>query len=162
MTKNYHKTTYDYSNRTVDLLLLQFVHEPGDEQIVRPDVSKQPRIVAGIEKLVQRYALLFLTQVGTVKNKDNEGTRFLSLLGSGHIYDDNTLRSAAAAANDSVLRQIQSEDRTLDTPDDEALRRSEIYETAIDRASATVYVTVLITSVAGETYKYTTPLTTGV
>ena len=162
MKKDYHKTTCDYSGRTVDMLLLQFVKEPVDEVIVKPDVSKSPMITTGVEKLVQRYAILFLTQLGTVKNCENEGTEFLTLLGSGKIYDINTLRSAAAAANATVLRQIKSEDKYLDTDDDEALEYSEITETSIDRSTATVFVTVKITSVAGETYTYTTPLMTGV
>ena len=162
MKKDYHKTTSNYSNRTVDMLLLQFVSEPAADILVHPDVSNVPRIVTGIEKLVQRYALLFLTQVGTVKNSDTEGTDFLSLLGSGNIYDDNTLKAESSAANDAVSRQIKTEDKYLDTPDDEALEHSEITDTELNRATSTVHVTASITSVAGETYVYTMPLTTGV
>lgn len=160
--KTYHDSTTNYSGRTVDLLLLQFVDQPKSDVKVKPDVSKSPRMVTGIEKLVQRYALLFLTQVGSVKNCPNEGTEFMNRLGSGHIYDDNTLRSNAALANKTVFNLIRVEDKALDTADDEALLSSEITDLSMDRSTATVYVTVAITSVAGEKYVYTTPLSSGV
>lgn len=158
----YHKSTTDYTGRKVDLLMLQFVKKPGSDIIVRPDVSKSPRIVTGIEKLVQRFATLFLTQVGTVNNSETEGTDFMTLLGAGQIYDESTLRTAAASANKSTYNQIRTEDRLHDTPDDEAIDSSTVTETEVDRSTATVYVTIEIVSVAGEKYVYTTPLTTGV
>ena len=158
----YHKSTTDYSNRTVDLLLLQLVEQPQADVIVRPDVSLVPHMTTGIEKLVQRFTLLFLTQLGTIKNCENEGTEFLSALISGNIYDLNTLKAAASAANKAVATQIAAEDEDLDTPDDERLESSVVSDLGMDRANATVYVTVTLTTAAGETYKYTTPVTTGV
>lgn len=158
----YHKSTTNYSNRTVDLLLLQLVEEPKADAIVHPDVSNQPHMTTGIEKLVQRFTLLFLTQVGTIKNCEDEGTEFLSALGSGNIYDINTLRAAASAANKAVFTQIRNEDIDLDTPDDELLESSVISDLELDRSKATVYVTITLTTAAGEKYTYTTPVTTGV
>jgi hypothetical protein len=162
MRITYHKSTTDYTGRTVDLLMLQFVAEPGSDIIVHPDVSKSPRIVTGIEKLAQRFALTFLTQIGTVNNSKTEGTDFMGLLGSGHIYDESTLRTAAAAANKSTFNQIRTEDKIHKTADDEAIYSSSVIETSVDRSTATVYVTIEIVSVAGEKYVYTTPLATGV
>lgn len=162
MKKVHHDSTTNYSGRTVDLLLLQFVSQPGSDIKVTPDVSKSPRMATGIEKLVQRYAHLFLTQVGTVKHCDTEGTEFMSSLGTGQIYDENTLRSSAAAANKAVFNQIRTEDRALETADDEALLSSEITNLELNRRTATVSVTVTITSMAGDTYVYTTPISSGV
>lgn len=162
MNVNYHKSTTDYTGRTVDLLMLQFVSQPGSDIIVRPDVSKSPRIVTGIEKLVQRFALLFLTQLGTVNNSNTEGTDFMKLLGAGQIYDESTLRTAAAAANKSTFNQIRTEDRLHETADDEAIYSSAVIDTSVDRSTATVSVTIEIVSVAGDKYIYTTPLATGV
>lgn len=160
--KVYHEATTNYSGRTVDMLLLQFVDIPQADVQVRPDVSRSPRMTTGIEKLVQRFAYLFLTQVGTVRNRNTEGTEFMSLLGSGHIYDENTLRSAAASAGKAVYNQIRTEDRSLDTPDDEALESATVTGLVLDRSKATVSVTFLIRTVSGDTYKYTIPVSTGV
>lgn len=162
MNRRYHSVTTDYTGRTVDMLLLQFVSAPEADILVRPDVSRDPRMTTGVEKLAQRYALLFLTQVGTVKNRESEGSNFLGLLGAGQIYDENTLRSAAAAANKTVSTQIKVADRNLGTADDEALDTADVTDTSVDRATASVSVTVAITTVAGERYVYTIPLATGV
>lgn len=158
----YHDSTTNYSGRTVDLLLLQFVDMPRADVHVKPDVANVPRMTTGIEKLVQRFAQLFLTQVGTVRNRDAEGTNFMSLLGSGHIYDDNTLRSAAAAANKAVFNQMRTEDLALNTPDDEMLESSTITELKLDRYTATVSVTFALVTAAGDKYVYTIPVETGV
>ena len=157
----YHKSTTTYTDRTVDLLLLQFVRSPVADAEVKPDVSVSPRIVTGIEKLVQRYAQLFLTQVGTVVNAETQGTGFMSALGTGHIYDLGTLTSYASAANKDVQTQIIVEDRALDTPDDEALANSEVIDLGMDRPTATVTVTVKLTTKAGDTYVYVTPIAMG-
>ena len=153
--------TTSYSGRTVDLLLLQFIPMPTSETQVTPSVISEPRVVSGIEKLVQRYALLFLTQLGSVKNRESEGTEFLRLLGTGHIYDENTLRAYANSANVNVVSQIRQEDADMDTAEDEALSKAEISAIAIDRSTATVSVTVTITAKSGDSYTYITPLTTG-
>jgi len=157
----YHPSKIDYSNRTVDLLLLQVVSEPVADAAVNVDISAVPRMVTGIEKLVQRYAQIFLTQIGTVKHRNSEGTEFMTLLGGGRVYDENTLLSAASLANKSTFRQIVAEDSSNDTPDDERLSASEIKEVSISRATAMVSVTVQITSAAGDTYTYITPIATG-
>lgn len=151
----------DYSGRTVDLLLLKTVLQPENKQ-VDPNVARTPMSVTGIEKLVQRYALLFLTEVGSVRNSIAEGTEFLQALGRGRIYDENTLSAQAELANKNVFRQITQEDADLDTADDERLSNSTIKELKLDRATATVFVTVRIESAAGESFTYTTPIRMGV
>ncbi len=161
MTK-YSPAKIDYSGRTVDILLLKTVLQPQSETIVKPDVSDNPLMVTGIEKLVQRFAILFLTQLDTVKNCEQEGTEFMTSLGSGHIYDDSTLRSAAAAANKRVASQIKKEDSALDTRDDEALYDSVVKDLSLDRSNATVSVSIEITTVAGDKYTYITPIVVGV
>lgn len=158
----YHDSTTNYSGRTVDMLLLQFVAEPVSDVVVSPDVSRSPRLATGIEKLVQRFAQLFLTQIGSVMNRPSEGTAFMDTLGSGRIYNEGTLRAAAAAANKDVFNQIRTEDLLLDTPDDEMLAESTIKSLGMDRAKATVSVTFALTTAAGDKYVYTIPVATGV
>ena len=158
----YHDSTTNYSGRTVDMLLLQFVAAPAADVVVSPDVSRVPRITAGVEKLAQRFAQLFLTQVGSVMNRGSEGTEFMNALGSGRIYNESTLRAAAAAANKDVFNQIRTEDLRLGTPDDEMLVESTIKDLGLDRARATVSITFALTTAAGNEYVYTVPVATGV
>lgn len=158
----YPKTTTSYSNRTVDLLLLQLVPTPVADQKVTTSVANTPHITTGIEKLVQRYALLFLTELGSIQNRPLEGTEILTIMGQGRIYDESTLRSAAAAANKQVIRQIKGADQ-LDPPvADEALDTAEVTNLSLDRNTASVTIVINITSVAGETYTYVSPLKVGI
>lgn len=157
----FHPSTTSYSGRSVDLLLLKYVRSPGAETAVFPDVSSSPMMVSGIEKLAQRFALLFLTVSGSVESS-SEGTELMGQLSRGEIFDESALRSAACAANASVSRQIKDEDAELDTPDDEALDSSEVVEVSIDRATASVSITVSLVSKSGDVYVYVTPIQTGI
>ena len=152
----------DYAGRTIDLLLLKTVIRPVSETIVDPDVAHVPMATTGIEKLVQRYALLFLTKLGTVKNSPEEGSEFMQSLGRGMIYDENTLKAEAAKANSLVSRQIRKEDASIETADDEALDSATVTDLRLDRATQSVIVQVTIVTRAGESYTYITPITIGV
>ena len=152
----------DYSRRTVDLLLLKTVTRPVSETVVDPNVADVPMAVTGIEKLVQRYALLFLTQIGTVEGSPDEGSEFMRSLGRGMIYDESTLKAEAAKANSLVTRQIRREDAELETADDEALESATITDLKLDRFTKSVVVQVTIVTRAGSSYTYITPITIGV
>ena len=158
----YRESKIDYSGRTSDILLLKTVLKPVSDRIVTPDVSGTPMLTTGIEKLVQRYGILFLTGLGSVRNSESEGTEFIESLGKGRIYDENTLKAAALMANKAVIRQIQQEDAVLETPDDEYLDDAEITELSIDRSTSTVTVKVEITARSGRKFVYITPISTGV
>lgn len=152
----------DYAGRTVDLLLLKTVIRPVSETTVSPNADSTPMTVTGIEKLVQRYALLFLTQLGTVGQSPDEGSEFMKSLGRGMIYDENTLKAEAAKANAMVVRQIRREDTSLETADDEALDTASVTDLQLDRATRSVTVQVTVTTKAGDSYTYITPIAIGV
>lgn len=156
-------STTDYSNRTVDLLLLQFIAHPTLAQKVTPDVTNIPRIVTGLEKLVQRYALLFLTKRGSVKNCEQEGTDIVHAVIAGKVYNDSILRTYANQANMWVTNLIKSEDSSIpDTPLDEQLKSTSVIETRLDKQQGKAFVSIKITSKANEEYIYVTPLAIGV
>lgn len=157
----FHKDVINYSGRTVDLLLLQFIQAPVADKIVTPDVTNIPRMATGIEKMAQRFALVFLTQLGTVRHRETEGTKLLDAIGLGRVYDESTLRAEAESANRLTREQIRKEDITMDTPDDEALKSSSVIDLDLNRATATVFITISLTSEAGDTYTYITPISTG-
>ena len=158
---SYAKTTHSYSGRTVDMLLLKTVDRPVASKKVSPDVSGNIMAVSGIEKLVQRFALLFLTINGSV-GLSSEGTDIVGDMANGMIYDEATLRASAVSSADEVSRQIKEADASEDTPDDEALDTADVIDLSIDRISSTAFVTVFITTLAGTSYTYVAPVSTGV
>lgn len=156
----------DYAGRTVDLLLLKTVLDvPAVNQRVQVDVSDgtdDPRIVTGIEKLVQRYALLFLNAMGSTKFRPDHGTNLIPRAAKGLIYSRSTLESAAAEANLFASRQIRLADEGDDIPDDERLVSSEITDLVFVRTAAQVKISIRLTTAAGQSYVYIIPVNMGI
>lgn len=156
----------DYAGRTVDLLLLKTVLDvPAINQRVQVDVSDgtdDPRIVTGIEKLVQRYALLFLNAMGSTKFRPDHGTNLIPRAAKGLIYSQATLESAAAEANLFASRQIRLSDEEDDIPDDERLVSSEITDLVFVRTAAQVKISIRLTTAAGQSYVYIIPVNMGI
>ena len=156
----------DYAGRTVDLLLLKTVLDvPAVNQRVQINVSDgtdDPRIVTGIEKLVQRYALLFLNALGSTKFRPDHGTNLIPRAAKGLIYSRSTLESAAAEANLFASRQIRLADEGDDIPDDERLVSSEITDLVFVRTAAQVKISIRLTTAAGQSYVYIIPVNMGI
>ena len=156
----------NYAGRTVDLLLLKTVMDvPAVNQRVQVDVSDgtdDPRIVTGIEKLVQRYALLFLNAMGSTKFRPDHGTNLIPRAAKGLIYSRSTLESAAAEANLFASRQIRLADEGDDIPDDERLVSSEITDLVFVRTAAQVKISIRLTTAAGQSYVYIIPVNMGI
>lgn len=156
----------DYAGRTVDLLLLKTVLSvPVFNKRVQIDVSNvsgEPMIVTGIEKMVQRYALLFINAMGSTKFMPNHGTEIVPLVTKGMVYDMATLESAAAEANVTARMQMMLADETEETPDDERIVDSQVLEYAFSRENAKVKISVRLTSAAGSSYVYIIPVAVGV
>jgi len=153
----------DYAGRTVDLLLLKTVtNVPAVMQRVGLDVSEDPMIVTGIEKLVQRYAISFINAAGTTMFRQDHGTGLIPDVGAGLVYDMPTLEAEAAEANMQAFMQVTSGDEGEDTPDDEKLESSEVVGLEYLRSESRIRISIKLTTVAGNTYIYIIPVGVGV
>lgn len=152
----------NYAGRTVDLLLLKTVQEaPVYKKRVSLDVEDKPMIVSGVEKLVQMYTLVFLTEMGTCHADEGRGTGILADVNHGRIYDMATLTSSAAEANALAKRQVMAESYD-DVPPDERLADAEVTELALDKESATAMISVRLTTEAEDSFDYIIPVGIGV
>lgn len=156
----------DYAGRTVDLLLLKTVlNVPVVNKRVEIDtsnVSGEPMIVAGVEKMVQRYVVLFLNGLGSTKFLPGHGTDLVPNVAHGKVYNMATLESAAAEANLLARRQMILSDEAEETPDDERIVASEVTDLVFSRANASVRISVRLTTAAGKSYVYVIPVGVGV
>lgn len=156
----------DYANRTVDLLLLKTILDaPFSRRRMGIDVSNvsgEPMVVTGIEKMVQRFANAFITAMGSVKFRDTYGSNLVSRVEHGFVYNMPTLEAEASEANMLARLQIREGDEGEDTPDDELLVNSEVTNLEFSREKATVRISVLLTTAAGKTYTYIIPVAVGV
>lgn len=154
----------DYSGRTVDLLLLKTVMAiPAVNRRVDLDVAGDPMIVAGVEKMVQRYVVLFVNALGSTKFRDGHGTDIVPDVSSGKVYDMATLETSAAEANMAALEQMTAaDDGEEDTPDDERIVDSEVVDLEFSREKAKIKISVRLTTAAGNSYVYIIPVGVGV
>lgn len=159
----------DYSGRQLDIELLQSIEQPVTKKRVYPAVNhdgvEPPKIVSGIEKAVQRYAKIFLTEAGSVKFEPDTGNEFLYSIRRGMVPNRAYLDYLYNVANHNALRIIRADDADTETfgpiPDDERILTTDLLGLDIDYSKATVTVSVLITTYAGETYTYITPVASG-
>ena len=158
------KTSTDYTNRQVDVELLQTVVTPeGTIPVSLSNVSKPPKVVAGIEKLAQRYTLLLLTTAGEVKFAQDEGGSLLALVLGGAVQDLGQLQYAFAQANNAVVAMLNDDDLNTDTfgavPQDEQISGATLLNSSVNKATATAYLQVRITSQAGTSFTFLVPIT---
>ena len=156
----------DYSGRTVDLLLLKTVLDvPVAKKRVEIDVSNvsgEPMIVSGIEKLVQRFAIAFINAAGSTMFAERHGTDIIPSVANGLVYNMATLEAAAAEANMLAERQIKAADKDMESPADERLSASEVVDLEFSRERSYAMISIRLTSEAGSSYVYIIPVAVGV
>lgn len=156
----------DYAGRTVDLLLLKTILDvPVVNRRMGVDVSNvsgEPMIVTGVEKMVQRFANSFITAIGSVKFRSDDGTNLVPQVAKGYVYNMATLEVEAAEANMLARKQVMTGDEDEETPDDERLVDSEIVDLEFSRQKAMVRIHIKLTTAAGESYTYIIPVGIGV
>ena len=156
----------DYAGRTVDLLLLKTIlNVPAVNVRMNLDVSNvsgEPMIVSGVEKMVQRFAVCFINAMGSTKFRNNHGTNIVNRVGRGFVYDMSSLTTESALANLIARGQIEAADNEEETPDDERLVNSEIIDLKFIREEAKVVISIKLTTAAGRSFVYVIPVAIGV
>lgn len=112
--------TPNYYNRSIDLCIYQGI-EPGKRVTVDQSLLNQGgSVCTGIQKLIQRWVLRFLTPIGSVKFHPEWGTSFLENAISFNSEIDAQLAFYSANADAcSQLRAEETDDMDLDERIDE-------------------------------------------
>lgn len=159
------ETSKSYAGRQVDIEGLKHVEKMLRIQRVHPDVNTDPRIVAGIEKAVQRYAKLFLTHTGSCKLAPNVGSDLIARAKTGNISNLAVLDMLYAEANRNALNAIRSDDEDTDTfgsiPDDERIVNTTLVDMELDYSTSSIKIHVFITTAAGNTFTFIIPVQSG-
>lgn len=147
-------TTTDYTGRLVDIEYLKAIRVPEGSQSVKIALV-DPAIVTGIEKLVQKYTLLFLTPTGSVQFDSEFGTPFTQAIINGTLVNYGQLYAEFAYANTLVVRAMLAD--VADLPDDEIIDTAVLVDSNIDFANSTLMLTILLTTAAGTSAKFVIP-----
>lgn len=169
MNRPYSKS---YANRQVDLELLKHVDDPNKFykwKMVTPVTHLEPRIVAGIEKVVQRYAHIFLTNLGSMRLAKESGNTLLHNISMGKVSSHGIALHLAALANSNAVASMKFDDNNTDLfgalPDDERILSATLKKVELKYDSLTggrISVHVAINTAAGNSFEFIVPVSAGI
>jgi hypothetical protein len=149
----------DYANRKYDFLALQNIR-PFNETLLGLELAtpkNSGQIATGPQKLVQRWLLEFLTELGSMPGLPNRGTNFMTLVRQGRLRTETAVLSAFNfAAYDARVNLIKEEDDTW--VDDERIGSADLLSIAFLPGYAQIKFT--LSSRAGSTRAIILPVAT--
>jgi hypothetical protein len=156
-------STRDITGRRLDFGALQRVEQVQPVTRLRNTVSLNDKgdRITGLQKLVQRYTVVFLTIQGDVKYAPTQGTNFVQNLNRGLIQTNESVLHQFIFANSATTSQLRSDDTNPDmgptAPDDERIANASLLDFEIDYANARLVLQIAITNLQGETTIFVLP-----
>ena len=154
--------TTDYSNRQLDLEIMQTVIRPVDSVLLSLSLTKQPiKVITGMQKLAQRFALTFLTQLADVHFDQTFGTDFWAALVQGAAQNTGQLQVAITLASTEAVAIMNNDDVDViygAIPADEQLVSANLLDFTVDTSSGTIYLQIELINQAGDSYVYVLPM----
>jgi hypothetical protein len=150
-------TIADYEGRTVDLAAFVRVETRRGQFMLQSLASGKSGgfVVAGIQKLAQRFLLKLLNDAGSTFWDSEDGCAFLQDARRGRWRTVADVQQSFASALLDVKRQLLAEE-TDDDPNDERFSSASLTNVVIGDLSVSVRVS--LTSLAGTTYAFLTPI----
>jgi hypothetical protein len=148
----------DYTGRLKDISILQYPDASKIEaQTVLPKFGKIPRFCAGVQKLVQRYTIMLLTNINSQVKYPDFGTSFLYTLQGGTDPTDSLLASQIfAEANYITVKTLLFYQTQKDSPADERIVKATLEN--ISLMGGYVSFDVSLTTEAEDVIDFVVPL----
>lgn len=151
--------TTDYTGRKKDINLFVLPDASKiDAQTVLPQFGKNARFCTGVQKLIQRYAVILLTNATSQINYPDFGTDLMYTLQAG-ISPVDRLRASqifSIASYDAVNALISYQIDHPEIPADERIVAATL--TSMSLYAGAVAFDVTITTEAGSTVNFVVPL----
>lgn len=153
----------DYTGRQLDIECLQTAKDPKISIRLSKTMTSDNvhRKISGLQKLVQRYAILFLNGIGTTRFIQDHGTDFVGAAQRGEMSSRDLVASEFAFANLSVRDNILAEQEVEEfgeVPEDERFERATLLDYVVDVGSGYLYLKVKIVSQAGDEAQFIIPV----
>lgn len=149
----------DYANRKYDYLAFRGVKPLGDQQLRLElyDKTTSGQIATGIQKLAQRWALEFLTELGSMPGLPARGSEFMTDVRLGYLRTQLDAIIAFNTANLYITRTLRNEEYA-GMPDDERFESATLE--SVEFLPGYMNLTVKINSVAGDSRAAILPIET--
>ena len=115
--------------------------------------------VKGVQKMVNRFVMCFLTPQGSHRSDPDYGTPLAGAI--ANTTDARSLRALAAQSVVTAEQKIREYDMIYGLPDDERLRSVEIQNIVVDPTGLGVVLYLLLRNAAGTTVQVLLPQTLG-
>ena len=142
-------TTVDYSGRKTDLFIFQGAGAGGDKPI-RLAFGDAGQVTTGIQKLAQTFAMLFLTEAGSVPDKPDWGTEFLAAVRNGMVNNENDVQSAVSMAIEDVRGTLGLIAEQESYPPDETFQSASLLNYTLDEKTSKLTMYIKVVSAAGD------------
>lgn len=157
------QVTTDYTGRQVDIEYLQTVVKPtGVIPVSMSFTASEPKMITGLQKLIQRYVITLLTSLGDVFTDPGWGTDFLHKIMRGAGRYAGYITTTFAFANVDAINKLREDERNTDLygpiPDDERIAGAYLTGFEADPASASISLSINISNLAGATTVYVVPV----
>lgn len=152
-------TSTDYSTRTKDIHIFQGV-DVSKVSNITPSFGKISNYCTGIQKLVQRYAISLLSELGSQPGFTDFGTNLVStLLRSSSRMSKADVFTIFNFANLKVIKLFKNyQQKTADLPLDEQLATAKLID--INVVNGNVSLSIQLYPLTGEPVKFVVPLPT--
>lgn len=150
--------TTDYTGRKKDISIAYGINPKSDaRQTVILQFGKISSYCAGIQKLVQRYMVYFMTMLGTQNSYPTFGTNFLKNVTQGNVKTREDLIHEFNFANLAVLSTFKDYQKIHpEMPIDEQISTASLSN--ISSSGGSVSLDIRIVSNAGDTVTFLMPL----
>jgi|TARA_R110000824_G_scaffold82768_4_gene207409 hypothetical protein len=151
-------TLTDYKNRTVDVAAFKGWELGTETEVIQALAlpGKGGEFIAGIEKLVQRFAVELLTELASITHLPARGCIFILDARSGGWQTAGDVESSFSQSMLTVSKNLILEESEAD-PEDESFQSAELISVALGGDLVTLRVKVV--SRAGASFTTLLPLT---
>lgn len=151
--------SYDYTERKRDISIFQnpdFMS--SDRQQVALKFGKSAKFCAGVQKLIQQYTIILMTDLGSQPSFLDFGTSLVLTLKRGiSPVDKIALTQLFGLANYSVVTKLKNYyAENTDIPEDEQISSAILNDVSVRGSS--VFFEIMLTTVAGEQLEFLIPL----
>lgn len=151
--------TTDYTGRTRDVHILHGASPSSpDAQRVSPEFGKISSFCTGVQKLVQRYTIAFLTNLGSQPTFPSFGTNFIKNISStNQRVNLQDVYHLYVFANSKVLSEFRAYQRQgKDLPLDEQLNYTTLRN--VTSVGGAVFLDIKLITLAGDQFVFVLPL----
>jgi hypothetical protein len=138
----------NYTGRTVDLSMFLGAQASG-ETAIQLDFAGGGSVITGIEKLIQSFLMLFLTEQGTVQYFPSIGSGFVTALRLGQLRTEVQVQQQFDLAVEEVGQTMALAADTAKLPSDETFASATLLSFNLDTADSKLVMQIQIASLAG-------------